>query len=575
MTTLKPGLRQKRWKLAPTAPPEFLATFPEHPRIISQLLFNRGITTDAAASEFLNPVYTRDLHDPNVLGGIPEAVKTITEAISSKQKITIHGDYDADGVTSTALLLDALTQLGANVDTFIPDRYVDGYGVSKSTLLKLREQGTHLVITVDCGISSAGPIATARAQGLQVVVTDHHTPPSDLPKGEAVINPHLPGDPYPNKALTGVGVAFKLAQALIATTKWPPERQEAAEKWLLDLVAIGTVADVASLTDENRTLVKFGLVVLNKTRRPGLRHLIELAGCAGAVDTGRVGFAIAPRLNAAGRLTHAGTALELLTTNDTARAAALAAELNTLNDDRRSLTETAYLEAKQQLRNVTNDHRILVVDGDWKSGIVGLLAGRLTEEYSRPVLAIERGPETARGSARSIEGFNITETLAAHAHLLDTYGGHAGAAGFSLSSTDVPKLRKALQAFALTALRSGDLIPIRRLEAEIKPSELTLDLVKHIGDFAPFGVDNPEPEFLLKDATVRTSRCVGDENRHLKLELDLPDGRTLPAIAFGCGDQLDAVRRSRTIDLAGYPTANTFGTSTNLEWHVRDFRLRD
>lgn len=564
------------WKLLAPPPKRFAEQFPEYPAVVRQLLYNRGLTDAKAIGRFLSPSYVEALHDPFLLTDLDRGVKAVLEAIRNGERIVIHGDYDADGLTATSVLEDVLRHLGADVRAFVPSRYVEGYGVATSTLRRLHQEGAGLVITVDCGISSAAAIAAARADGLKVVVTDHHQPPAKLPVAEAVIDPHRPGDPYPNKHLAGVGVAFKLAQGLLAKSPLEPRRREAIEKWVLDLVALGTVADLMPLTGENRALVKYGLLVLQRARRPGLRALMRVAGIDPVTcDASRIGFGLAPRLNAAGRLTHATYALELLLTRDAGRAEAAARHLNELNAKRQAVTAEAVAEAKERLGPLTDEDRIIVLDGKWLSGIVGLVAGRLTQEFNRPALVIERGTDVARGSARSIPAFNIVEALAAHKTFLTTYGGHAGAAGFSLDSARLDEFREALRGFAGSKLTAEDLRRELTVEAELAPAELSFDTIELLEQFEPFGIDNPKPEFLLRDASVESVQTVGQDGSHLKLLLTLPDGRPLTALAFGMADHVSAVGQGRQLDLVGHPVTNVFRTTKSVEWHVTDFRNRD
>ncbi len=561
-----------RWHHLPAAPDAYFKQFPEYPRAVAQLLYNRGLTEDAAISRFLTPSYAGDLHNSRLLGGIDQAVGVILTAIAATEQIVIHGDYDADGITATAVLCETLRLLGARVKTFIPDRYVEGYGVAAQTLERLQREGAGLVITVDCGISSGAAIRKARARGLRVIVTDHHQPPAKPPIAEALINPHLPGDPYPNKNLTGVGVAFKLSQALLRESDLPASRQEAAEKWLLDLVAIGTVADVASLTGENRTLVKYGLLVLSRRRRPGLAALLAVAGIAPErLDAGCIGFAIAPRLNAAGRLTHAKHALQLLQTTDQGLAAQLARELNEVNLRRQAVTAEAITQARATLPVIDDDRRVVVSVGNWPSGIVGLVAGRLAGELSRPAFVIEKGETVSKGSARSIPALNIVDALAATRAHLTTYGGHAGAGGFSLPTAKLADFTAALEAYCRTHVTPEDLRPEVTIEGELTPSDLDFPLLDHLAEFEPFGIDNPKPQFLLKDAAVVGHSVVGKNADHLKLQLGLPDG-TLTALAFGQAAEVTRLQGVTSIDLVGTPVANTFNHTKELEWHVTDFR---
>lgn len=561
-----------KWTVLPKAPDSYFAQFQEFSRPIAQLLYNRGLSTNAEIAKFLRPAYTSDLHNPRLLGGMDQAVGVIMKSIRNGEPMVIHGDYDADGITSAALLLEVLELLGAKVTAFIPDRYKDGYGVSGATLRRLHQEGAKLVITVDCGISNAAAFSEARSAGLKVVVTDHHQPPARTPEAEAVLNPHLPGDPYPNKGLTGVGVAFKLAQGLLRESTLSPLQREAAEKWLLDLVAIGTVADITPLEGENRTLVKYGLLVLRKTRRVGLQSLMRAAGIpADNADSSRIGYALAPRLNAAGRLTHAKHALELLTTTDRQRSEQLARELNQTNLERQAMTAEAVSQARQGLPELTDDLRVIVTSGSWPSGIVGLVAGRLAGEYSRPALVIEEGKTVSRGSARSIPSLNIIKALEATKQHLSTYGGHAGAAGFSLPTSKIPEFREALEAYALAHVDADDLRPEIVVEAEIGSDDLSFETLDALGEFEPCGAGNRTPEFMLKDVKITGHSLVGKQSDHLKLSLDVA-GKPLTALAFGMADRAEALLKSSLIDVVGHPVANTFNNTKTLEWHVADCR---
>lgn len=558
--------------MLPAAPDSYFARFQEYSRPVAQLLYNRGLSTETEISSFLRPSYAADLHNPRLLGGLDAAVGVIMACIGQGEPIVIHGDYDADGITSTALIQEVLELLGGQVTTFIPDRYEDGYGVSERTLRRLRAEGAALVITVDCGISSASAIAVARRKGLKVVVTDHHQPPARLPQAEAVLNPHLPGDVYPNKALTGVGVAFKLAQALIRESSLNAAQQEAAEKWLLDLVAIGTVADMAPLTGENRALVKYGLLVLRKTRRIGLQSLMRASGIhPDNADSGCIGYALAPRLNAAGRLTHAKHALELLTTTDRERAEQLARELNETNLRRQAITAEAVEQARETLPELSDDRRVIVTTGSWPSGIVGLVAGKLAGEYSRPTLVIERGRRVSRGSARSIPALNMVDALAAAKDYLTTYGGHAGAAGFSLPTAKLEHFQEALEAYAREHVSIDDLRPEIIVEAELRAGDLTFDLLDELGSFEPCGSGNQKPQFMIRGATVKHHSVVGKHGDHLKLTMTV-GGQPLTALAFGMADRASEISRGEAIDMVGHPVANVFNHTKALEWHVTDCR---
>lgn len=562
------------WKQLDPAPASFRELFPEYPGWFSDMLYQRGLRGEREVERFLNPRYPDDLHDPFALSSMEAAVKTIQASIKAGERIVVHGDYDADGLTAAALLADALGQLGAQVDTFVPSRYEEGYGVASATLAQLHADGAGLVITVDCGISDAVSIAEARAQGLPVIVTDHHVPPAELPDAEAVINPNVPGDEYPNKSLTGVGVAFKVAQALFARSGWSSERQEKAEKWLLDLVAVGTVADMAELRGENRALVQYGLLVLKRGRRLGLDALMRAAGVDRQTCSGEtLGYAIAPRLNAPGRVSHARDALQLLTTTDSSEAARLAMILEQANRERQQLTLSAVAGAREQLVGRREEERLIFIDGDWKSGVVGLVAGRLVREYARPAIVVERGEEVSRGSVRSVPAFHVAEALQAHGDLLDSFGGHAQAGGFTVKTERLELFRERLQAFAQESVSVEALQPELALNATLPAGDVTLDIFTYLERLEPFGAANPMPRFRLEGVRVEESAAVGAGDAHLKLRLVLENGTAISAIGFGLGERLGEVGQ-RTIDIAGRPSINRWNGTNRLEWHVEDFRSR-
>jgi single-stranded-DNA-specific exonuclease len=541
--------------------------------VVAQLLLNRGITDPREAKAFLEPDYNHALDDPGGLKDLTVAADTVRDAIKAGEAIVVHGDYDADGLTATAVLFDVISRLGGSVTTFIPDRYQDGYGVTAETLEKLRKQGAGLVVTVDCGISCATEISEGRRSGLKVVVTDHHEPPPRIPEAEAVVNPKRPGDDYPNKELTGVGVAFKLAQALLAGSDLDQRGREAAEKWLLDLVAIGTVADLADLRGENRTLVYFGLTVLRKSPRPGLQALLTAAGIPQEnVTAGTLGYTIAPRLNAAGRLGGADDALALLLAKDPAEAKRLADVLEDRNRERRELTETAVTDAREQLGRVADDQAIVIVEGPWKSGIAGLIAGRLSQTYGRPALVLGREGERYIGSARSTAGFHITDALRAHEELLEKFGGHAQAAGLTVAADKLTRFKAALQAFAGKHLGPDDYVAVRDVDLEVRAEEVTEELCRALDRLEPHGRGNPRPCLLLKGVTVERVSTVGADGTHLKKTLRLPDGRSVSAIAFGDGERAAEAAPGTIVDIIGRPMINEWNGRTSLEWRLDDFR---
>ncbi len=421
----------KKWSIKDKYGAEFAEQFPEINPLILQLLFNRGLTTQDAIDRFLGPDYLRDQNDPFLFNEMKSAVEKILLAIQQGENIVIYGDYDADGVTATAVMQIALKRLGAErIKVYIPSRLTEGYGMNMEAVEELSKNGTNLIITVDCGISNKAEIALAKSKGIEVVITDHHLEPAERPEAVAIICPTLEKEKYPFKRLAGVGVAFKLAQALLRSDK--KQNNDAFEKWLLDLVAIGTIADSMPLLEENRTLVKWGLIVLDKTQRLGLREIMNLAQ-VNEVDVHSVGFQIAPRLNAAGRMDHANTAYELLVTEDEAEALAITNDLNQKNQARQKTTEEMLKISLEQIGEPTAGDKILfsAYDG-WSPGLVGLVAGKLSDKFNRPVIVFGKSGEEYVASGRSVPEFDITGALNDCREYLAEFGGHEQACGLTV-----------------------------------------------------------------------------------------------------------------------------------------------
>lgn len=540
---------------------------PQHSKdLLTQLLRGRGVVSDEAAEEFLHPQYERS-HDPFLLSGMREAAVRVQAAIAKNEKITIYADYDADAVTAAAVLLRYFQKIGyANAGFYIPDRNSEGYGMNTDAVKLLADQGTKLIITVDCGINAFDAIDLATYLGMDVVVTDHHQLTAGVPRAAAVVNPHKPDDVYPFKDLTGVGVAFKLVQALQATSSTPPA---AFEKWLLDLVAIGTVADCQSLLGENRIFVKWGLHVLQKTRWLGLRKLMELAEIADeSLDTYHIGFIIAPRINAAGRMEHASRALELLLTDDPAAAEIMAQKLDELNRHRQQVTETVLSEAREQLAARSEQKILLAAAEGWPRGIVGLVAGKLTEEFYRPVLVLEKGVEEATGSARSIGGFNIVEAIGHSKEILTRYGGHAQAAGFTLQSTNIELFYKNLLQYAETVLTDEDLSPVLHYESEITLADVKAELLDVLGDFAPFGLGNPRPRFRINNIEPRFPTAIGKEGKHLRFYAG-----DFSCIAFNMGYWANKITPGSKIDVICEPQYNDWNGQRKIQLRIIDLQV--
>ena len=579
-------LTSKRWDISPSVPRRQLDRLSNLQPLLVQILFNRGVTDPEEARVFLNG-YAR-FDDPSRMRGIPEAVARIRAAIRSGEPIVVYGDFDADGVTSTALLVQALTALGAHVSPYIPHRVDEGYGLHNDALDKIAAAGARLVITVDCGIRSPVEVAHGQALGLDMIVTDHHSIQLDaggrdiLPPALAVINPKQQADRYPFRDFAGVGLAFKLAQALLlAEQREPilPAPPALEERDLLDLVALGTVADLAPLLGENRSLVQRGLAELNKPRRPGIQAMLEEAKVApGKVDATAIGFVLGPRINAAGRLKHANLSYELLTAPDTLTARPLAEELAALNRERQNLTLAKVELAQQQIaadrdgRGERGDRYLyLVAHPDFESGIVGLVAGRLVEDLYRPVLVAKVGDEETHGSARSISEFNITAALDECRELLVRHGGHAAAAGFAVKNENLETLRVRLEAIAKRELAGRNLMPSLSVDAEVPLGDLDWALVEQLRQLEPCGYANPQPVFASRGLEVLSARLVGSDGKHLKLAVRDPRTRTgMDAIAFRMGEWYGNL--PSRVDLAYAVEINEFNGRKSLQLNVKDMR---
>lgn len=526
----------KKWLLAKKIGDDLKKQFPEIDPVALQLLINRGLATQQSIDEFLHPDYSRDVHDPFAFRDMDRAVMRISKAIAAGEKITVHGDYDADGVSATAIMVTVLKALGAQLHVHIPHRSLEGYGLSEKTVHELDKNGTKLIVTVDCGIASQKEVALANSKGIDVIVTDHHEQQPELPPAFAIINPQVEESGYPFRELSGSGVAFKLAHAL-CIRDGGKKLKEGFEKWLLDLVAIGTITDCMPILGENRTLVKYGLVVLRKTRRLGIQELVKQIGITQeSLDSTAVGFMIGPRLNAAGRLEHANTAYELLLTEDREEAERIAVGLGKTNQERQRMTEKIVNLAKKQIGEV-KDEKILFAIGDgWIPGIVGLVAGRLLEEYSRPVLimgAKENGEIV--GSGRSIPSFDVTRALIETRDLLDHFGGHAVACGFSLSSSKLDDFKKRMTKLAEAKIKTADMVKCIQIDTEVRLKDVNWELVELLSQFEPFGEDNTQPRFVAYGLTVMDLQKVGNDGKHLRLVVK-HDEEIEKIIAFGIGN---------------------------------------
>ncbi len=564
--------RPNRWHIAEPAPSHYIAALSDLPPVLAQVLYNRGYRDPAQARAFLEGRWDGP-SDPFLLKGMAEAVQTIRRAIRDHQDIAIYGDYDADGVSAAVVLVHALRAVGATGRIHIPHRYEEGYGVNAAALRRLAEQGIRLVITVDCGISSAREVAEAAEYGLQVIITDHHTPGLEMPPAAAIINPRQPDCPYPFKDLAGVGLAYKLAQALFETedggrrtdSPRPPDPDD-----FLDLVAVGTVADLAPLRGENRALVQCGLAQMRRTPRPGLQALMDITAVSPQrITAWTLGHIFGPRLNASGRLTHARYSLKLLMAETPAEAHPLARQLNEWNRQRQHLTLQYTEAARQQVLAEGLPPLLFVASRSFLSGVVGLVASRLLDEFYRPavVVAIEDGQ--SKGSARSIPGFHIAEALNACHDLFERHGGHAAAAGFTIRTERLPELQARLQALATAALGDHDFIRPLRIDAEPALADLTERLMANLARLEPCGQDNPPPLFLTRGLRVLDRRYVGRDAAHLQLRLT--DGQEeRRAVVFNHA-RITAHVPDR-VDVVYQLAWNEWGGQGQVEMHICDLR---
>ena len=530
------NLPVKRWLIKPVVPDSLQRELSDISPILLQVLFNRGFTNAAVIQSFLDGRYGEST-DPFLLPDMDLAVDRIRQAIENEETVIVYGDFDADGVTSTVLLVEVLRGFGlsrSQAQPYIPDRVDEGYGLNKEALTLLREQKeAELVITVDCGIRSVAEAQHARDIGLDLIITDHHSLGPALPPAVAVINPKRSDSQYPEQMLAGVGIAYKVAEALVQAM---PERANFDLAQLLDLVALGTVADLAPLLGENRKLVIAGLQEMNKLRRPGLKALVEQARLPkGNLTAESIAFGLGPRINAAGRLAHAYDAAKLLvlTPHDATQrpdaAYDLARQLNALNRERQDHTK-ALTEKAERLINKDAD-LIFAADDEFLPGVVGLVASRLADRYYRPTVIIEKGREESRGSCRSIPEFHITNALDSVADLLTHYGGHAQAAGLTIANEHLPELQERLSSLAAAELAGLDLAPRLEVDAEIELQEVDFALIELLEQLEPTGFDNPTPIFVSRNVAVVEKRVVGSDKSHL--QLDLSDGwREIKGIAF-------------------------------------------
>lgn len=524
---------QKFWKILEPPPQSFFEEFRELPKVVASLLYHRNMRTQKDIDEFLNPDYSTDIFDPYLFKDMKKAVKRIFKAIEKNEKIIIYGDYDADGVSASVILVSTLQAIGHdNVDVFLPHRETDGYGLNNRAIEELKKDGAKLIITCDCGISNTKEVDFANKQKVDIIITDHHTIPPELPKAFAIIHPKIEHEKYPDKNLSGGGVAFKLMQALIRKYQENHEllvngnKSEAHEKWLLDMVAISSVADMVPLIGESRTLTKYGLLVLNKTKRIGLQKLLIEArimeqdnSMKKELDAYTIGFQIAPRINAAGRIKHANVAYNLMMAQKATDAIDLAYELDQNNKERREITEELFKKAIEKIEKDQMKNPVLfVVGSDCPTGLVGLIAGKIMQKYYKPTLVMSENETEIMGSGRSIEGFNIIAAFQGNPDLFLKYGGHPMACGFTLATKEkLAEFKKYMIDEYNEITKEQDMRPTINIDAELKLSEVDWELFDTLDQFKPFGMNNERPKYLTKNVEIFDIKTVGKEAKHLKL----------------------------------------------------------
>ncbi len=586
---------QKQWTLLEPAPASFYQQFPELPKVVADLLYQRNLQTQEKIDEFLSPDYWDHVYNSFLFQHMQKAVDRIFQAIKNKEKITIHGDYDADGVSASTILFTTLKALGATeLSVFLPHRETDGYGLNSRTVQLLHEENTKVIITCDCGISNTQEVNQAEELGMNVIITDHHAIPQTLPQAYAIIHPKISGETYPDHGLAGGGVAFKLAQALLLVHKQEKEKlvngetHESFEKWLLDMVAIASVADMVPLVGESRTLTKYGLIVLNKTKRIGLKKLLLEAkilqqdgSLKKEITADTIGFQIAPRINAAGRLDHANVALKLLVSENGAEAVDLAFELEKNNTERKTKTDTFVKQAIEQVEDQKNNPVLFVIGKEWTTGIVGLIASRLKEKYHKPTIAMAYNGDMVTGSGRSVQGFNMIESLQEMPEHFLKFGGHPMACGFSLENeTKISSFQNALFEKYKEKTTGVDMSAKLLIDAHLELKDIHWDLFDVLEKFKPFGQQNERPKYLLQGLSVVDFGTLGADQKHLKILVRQKGGAIKKTIGWKMCDPentngvdwLNELKIGEKIDMVVGVDVNEWNGNKELQLTIIDLK---
>lgn len=552
----------------------------KYSQLILNLLAERGLSEAIAIEEFFNPNYAAGVHDPFLFADMRAAVDRIVIAKKKKEKVGIFGDYDADGVTATAIIFETLKRLGfLGMEIYIPDRQTEGYGMNIEAIKKLQESGVSLIITVDCGITNVEEVAFAKANNIDVIITDHHHVPKILPEAVALINPHQENCGYPFSDLAGVGVAFKLAEALYQEID--PKNKEQL-KWLLDLVAIGTIADCVPLLGENRILTKYGLVVLSKTRNIGLLEMFKVGKIVidenNIPDTQKVAFQIAPRINASGRMNHASASYNLIVEDQIVLARGMALEVEASNQQRQKITKEIAREVKAIAQNLFKDKKLVFAfNENWQVGILGLIAGKISSELNKPIGVFQKQEKEFVGSFRSIPQVNIIEILEKCSDLLIRYGGHSQAAGVRVLPENMEKFYEKMAQIIETDLQGKDISPQLEIDVEISSEQLTWELLEEIKMMEPFGQGNKEPIFLLKNMLVDDFRVVGNGSKHLKLSLRAKNGNSkiFEGIGFSLGEKFPSLQKGNEVDVVFNLQQDEWNGNKKIQLNLIDLKIVD
>lgn len=581
-----------KWILKEQPSEEFLKQFPEYPKLALFLLYNREIKIQKDIDNFLNPDYHNNLYDPYLMKGMKEAVDRIIKAIENKEKIVIYGDYDADGICSSVILVSLFKEinlkLGRDYDVYIPDRFKEGYGLNFKSLEEIIKSGAKLIITLDCGITDFKEVEYANKKGVDVIIVDHHLVAEKLPEALVIIDPKQLDDKYPFKFLSAGGVVFKLVQALLKTDFFKTKIKEGWEKWLLDLVAISTVADMMPLIDENRIFVKYGLYVLSQTRNKGLKELMRIAGVSPKLldskklitnlNTYVLGFVLAPRINAASRMGHANTSYNLLISSDKEKIKKLAKKINQQNKDRQNLVDKITESIKEKILK-QKGLPLIIFEGnkDWPNGIVGVVSGRISDEFYRPSFIYTILDEKeSRGSCRSILEINIVEAMKFCKEFLIDFGGHAAAGGYDILNENLEKFKTCLDDYVKKELerqkiKIEDLVPKLFIDIELKPQDINFELSELIKKFEPFGQANPEPIFLMRNLQITQKRTVGNNGKHLNIYLK-SDKFHFRGISFNNGHFDKEIKIGDKVDIAFSLIENEWQGQRRLELKILDIK---